>query len=133
MSTMTEAIGPGTRHLEALQRRYQGYAVRFVLDCGKDGCAPANAEPTDANLALTLGGCVRAPKAEDYPAIRLHVDTCRMGLMSGTDAVKDVLHDRAESYARDAARFADMGGENERWAPMYRTIADELRKVAASL
>jgi hypothetical protein len=46
---------------------------------------------------------------------------------------KATLGERAGSYARDARRFAGMGGENERWAPMYRIIADELRKVAAAL
>jgi len=134
MERGAEGIPPvGTRHLEALQQRHQSYAIHFVLGCGMDGRAEANAEPTDENIALTLSTCVRPPRPDEYPAIRQHVDTYRMGLMSGTDAVRDVLHDRAESYARDAVRFAEMGGENERWAPMYRVIADELRKIRASL
>jgi hypothetical protein len=123
---------------EATQRRYQKYAVRFVLDAapGEDASA--------ANLARVLGGCVRPPRPFEYPAIRMHVDTYRMAQMSGADAVRDTLRDRAESYASDARKFADMpklgqtsdvltGEDCKRFAAMYRTIADELRKVAASL
>lgn len=57
------------------------------------------------------------------------------------DARQKIL-ERAESYARDARRFAlaPIVGEpiiSERddayWARIYRTVADELRKVAEQL
>lgn len=54
------------------------------------------------------------------------------------------LRDRAESYAMDARKFADSvrlaGGpltgsveSDQRYALIYRTVAGELRKVAASI
>ena len=116
------------RYAEALQRRHQGYAVKFVLDCGMDGRAPANAEPTDASLALTLGGCARSPRPIEYAAIRMHVDTYRMAQMSATDAVRDKLTELADWYESDAAPV----DPNLRTL-LNRRIAEELQKVAASL
>jgi hypothetical protein len=110
--------------------------VKFVLDAG-------NAEPTDANLALTLGGCARPPRSDEHPAIRMHVDTYRMAQMSATDAVRDTLRERAESYWRDANKIhpakrdgAPVTGSDEsdqRWSVCYLTIAAELRKAADAL
>jgi hypothetical protein len=64
---------------------------------------------------------------------------------SAIDALADSrmtvrLTERAESYARDARRFADAGilgtpiisaKDDAYWARVYRVVADELRQVCA--
>ena len=123
MDTMTGE----RRRADAVEARHQGYAIKFVLDCGMDGRAPANAEPTGENLALTLGSCGRPPRADEYPAIRMHVDTYRMAQMSGADSVRDVLRERADWFESEAPvdpNFRTL---------LNRLIADELRKTAAEL
>lgn len=65
----------------AAERRSEAYAIKFDLDCGMDGCAPEGAEPTDDNLALNLGHCVRPPRPEEYPAIRRAVTAYRAGTL----------------------------------------------------
>jgi hypothetical protein len=121
MTTMTEALGPGTVHLQALQRRHQSYAVKFVLDAGP------GEDASDANLARVLANCARAPRSDEYPAIRQHVDTYRMAQMSASDAVRDTLTERAGWYESEAPV-----DPNLRMLLNHR-IADELRKIAASL
>lgn len=114
----------------------QRYAIRFDLDAGR------GEEPTDASLTDVLSRCVRAPTPDEYPAIRAHLDTYRMGKMSAAAAVRDKLAGLAESYSRDARRFHDAAilmqpvtskEEDTRNANLYSAIAGELRKVAASL
>jgi len=64
---------------DALQRRNEGYAIHFALDWNMDrngGCGP---EPTDENLATVLRDCARAPRPEEYPAIRAEVERYRRG------------------------------------------------------
>ena len=113
---------------ERREQRHQKYAVRFVLDCGMNGRAEdPSAEPTDENLAKTLGSVVRPPRPDEYPAIRMHVDTYRMAQMSATDAVRDKLTGLADWYETEAPIDPNLR------TLLNRRIADELRKFAASL
>lgn len=54
-------------------------------------------------------------------------------------AARTMLLERAESYARDSRTFGDsikLGRplpDAERWQLVYRIVADELRKAAASI
>jgi hypothetical protein len=73
-STVSAQVKPGlARRVSAYERRCEGYAIHFVLDCGMDGYAPAGAGPTDENLALNLRHCARVPRPGEYPDIRRHV------------------------------------------------------------
>lgn len=62
-------------------------------------------------------------------------------MITTADAVRH-LRDRADSYARDAARFRDAkrlgrpitsADEDEHWASVYQVLADELCKVSEQL
>jgi hypothetical protein len=74
-------------------------------------------------------------------ALQAAAQTDTEGPAAPIDA-KDALLKRAESYARDATKFRDdaklnaalAGNEGGlQWATIYQAVADELRKVAASL
>jgi hypothetical protein len=118
----------------AIENRYARYAKKFVNDTG----APDTA---DATLAAALAGCARPPDPDEYPAIRGHIATYLDGKAAGLRDLRAALLERAESYSGDARKFSDMpskpgvltDSESKRYAIMYRTIAGELRKVAASL
>ena len=122
---------------DAREHRNMRYAMKFVNE--------SSAEPDNANLAAVLASCGRKPEPGEYPFIRRHVHTFRDGRARERRDVKGELLDRAESYASDARKFADMNSTDihaeryvspedcKRYAAMYRTIAEELRKVAASL
>lgn len=74
--TREEAAERRAARLDGLCRRY---AVKFDRDWTMDRHAArgVTAEPTDANLAMVLDGCARAPRPEEYPAIRRHVQVYR--------------------------------------------------------
>jgi hypothetical protein len=73
------AAAPRVPDPEALERRYSGYAAKFVNEC--DG------PPTDENLRTHLAGCVRPPRPAEYDAIRPHVTGFRTTRM--LDAITD--------------------------------------------
>ena len=131
MSTATD------NRTEALHQRYAKYAVKFVNDSG-------GAMPTDMNLDRVLAGCVRPAHPEEYAAIREHVNTYLDGREARGRDVRAALRERADSYASDARKFADMrrlgqttdvltGEDCQRYATMCGAIAEELRKVADAL
>lgn len=125
---------------DAREHRNMRYAMKFVSE--------SSAEPDDTALAAVLANCGRPARPGEYPFIRRHVHTFRDGVARGQRDVKGQLLDRAESYSRDAQRFADMPKlgfcdpraeryvseeDCKHYAAMYCAIADELRKVAATL
>lgn len=67
-----EACGARAARAAAWERRFSGYAIKFVAGCGPvlDDCG---ADPTDANLEIVLARCARRPDPSWCDEIRRHV------------------------------------------------------------
>lgn len=59
---------------DKMQRRYQGYAARWVAEVDNEGLS---LEPTDANIAAVMADCVRRPRPEELPSIRIAIRAYR--------------------------------------------------------
>ena len=108
--------------IDALDRRNSGYAAKYVND--------SDQEPTDANLKRVLARCVRAPRPEDYPAIRHHVAAFRVtrGEADGRPRVyrQDAL-DVVNSHPGMGAAFDAQwdGGQD------CKTVGDQFRALTS--
>lgn len=107
---MTPAM-QAKRRAAARDRRSERYAIKFLLDLDMDSNGlPADAAPTDANLARVLRHCARRPRPAEYPAIRRHVE-----------------------QRRAAGRFV-IDSTPHRWRWTYTGItADDAQKIAGTL